>query len=380
MGRIGCSYCFQTLNPNDPDPDRRRFVRCTGVRCGAFYHDHKDCWRGSCISGNCVCRAASKVVVSLQPPPAEIRSVVPLFCGPVNTLNDLPLGLSAGLVGDLAPDPIKVTNNSECKVLIPNAFGPPWATLVWELPSDFEGSGAYVASRCQRLLEPGESLLLGVHLHRVRPRMAEWLISWGDQYVVVQSLPRIHGWFVLGMVIFWILFILHLFIMSLSWGTTQSMSALGWASISFGVLTGYLALISPGWSRFTGLWFVDRVEAITGTKLKGLYSFVEVPDIGRSVVWAAFWCAATTIVHAGIIGLLRVRIVHAAADTWYCITFGNVVYCSLLLVVVNSWLVGYNICLRRFVVGLLSQAQRLWSSFIRRLSNRNGSANVTRCS
>lgn len=59
--RLGCAYCFYTLDPNDDQADWRKFVACT--RCRAAYHSN--CQRHSCTE----CGAAQFEQVEVVPPP-----------------------------------------------------------------------------------------------------------------------------------------------------------------------------------------------------------------------------------------------------------------------------------------------------------------------
>src|SRR5689334_21522736 len=59
--RLGCAYCFYTLDPNDVEVDRRKFVVCT--KCRAAYHS--DCQKQNCMD----CGASQFEQVEVAPPP-----------------------------------------------------------------------------------------------------------------------------------------------------------------------------------------------------------------------------------------------------------------------------------------------------------------------
>jgi uncharacterized protein YraI len=63
--RPGCSYCFKTLNPHDPDQRLETFVACD--RCRAIYHAL--CWDdcGRCIRPACTGDQASAMTVPAPP-------------------------------------------------------------------------------------------------------------------------------------------------------------------------------------------------------------------------------------------------------------------------------------------------------------------------
>src|SRR4051812_3484605 len=93
--RIGCGFCFHTLDPEDPDESLRRFAACK--ECGRRYH--RACWKGACVRPSCLGREWVRVLVA-PPYPLSPEALVPLLVstGPFTTLEDAPLGISRGTV------------------------------------------------------------------------------------------------------------------------------------------------------------------------------------------------------------------------------------------------------------------------------------------
>jgi hypothetical protein len=128
--RLDCAHCFYTLDPNDAQVDRRKFVMCT--KCRAAYHF--DCQKQSCMA----CGASQFEQVDVVPPPplntqvrrpATIKSVqisLPKQRGAWDYLFDnarrellihIPLALvSVGLTGLLASFAYRITQLSPITV------------------------------------------------------------------------------------------------------------------------------------------------------------------------------------------------------------------------------------------------------------------------
>jgi hypothetical protein len=56
--RIGCAFCFNTLNPDDPDESRRTFLKCGN--CGVYYH--KVCYERCALCLHCGSLAAPTTI------------------------------------------------------------------------------------------------------------------------------------------------------------------------------------------------------------------------------------------------------------------------------------------------------------------------------
>lgn len=72
-GRVGCTFCFSTLDKTDPNPDLQDFVQCSN--CGAFFH--ANCYHSQ---GKCSHCSADKIVPITLPsvPQLSARSLRPI--------------------------------------------------------------------------------------------------------------------------------------------------------------------------------------------------------------------------------------------------------------------------------------------------------------
>lgn len=156
--RIWCAYCFRTLDPNHRDDTMR-----SAVRVGEVAY-HRACW-------NRLSQPNGQPIEFLPPPPEPLRIVTligaPLYTGPINTLNDKPLGISDSLLvlDSLVPSTFTLRNNSAQLVQLDRRIMPAWAYVHY--PSD-----DYADDHLFTLL-PAQTAVIEVYPHLVRPDLVD---------------------------------------------------------------------------------------------------------------------------------------------------------------------------------------------------------------
>ena len=121
-GRLGCEYCFETLDPNDADTSMREAV----VVNSRPYHEA--CWR---ISPECNLPANP---LKLKPPPPYTVDVqtplAPSHTAVANTMYDTPWGISANTLQlDAAQREFQLINNDTTDLKLDRRVMPPWASV-----------------------------------------------------------------------------------------------------------------------------------------------------------------------------------------------------------------------------------------------------------
>jgi pSer/pThr/pTyr-binding forkhead associated (FHA) protein len=154
--RTGCAFCFYTLNPADPEPTLRTFVKASN---STYYH--KMCWEGH-----------PKETLTIQPvtipmpTPLSVapREAVILGAGPTNSLQDEGVGISVGTLklGGERKKAFQIQNNSADKITIRRCTGPMWTYV------DFGGYNSNAHS-AKFTLWPDEQRTVYVVGHSIRP-------------------------------------------------------------------------------------------------------------------------------------------------------------------------------------------------------------------
>lgn len=254
--RIGCNFCFHTLDPNDQDVNKRTMVKCTA--CQRFYH--ATCWPGHCLKPDC--NNASSQPIMINPPrplDGKSRKAADFIGGGYPTLDDLPLGRSKDILflNDTQPQEVRLKNNTTASLQLPRIFYLPWVTTYLEEHNRvLDGLP----------IEPKDELRILFQAEFVRPPIARIYIELhqgqGIELVTTQGLVPYYA----GLGILALLVAKHCFDawhLHLGLDIFSSVSA----SLSLGLVFGYLALIAPSWAR--NLWlrffraFDHMGEAVT---------------------------------------------------------------------------------------------------------------------
>ena len=146
--RIGCGFCFRTLDPSVEDSTRRAFTQCSS--CRTAYHTA--CQQTRCDHVGC---GGSEFCDLTVMPPREadlsIRSPMRYPSGPPNALEDEPLGISHGtlIVRTDAATSFRIRNNGPTDLSVPRWRTPPWAFLHLGDEDD---------SSLRQLIVPGEEV------------------------------------------------------------------------------------------------------------------------------------------------------------------------------------------------------------------------------
>lgn len=164
--RLGCGYCFRTLDPDDPDAALR-----TAVRHGDKLY-HELCWQRLATPSS----APVHPFTPPPPPPVRILSLVaePLYQGLLNTLDDEPLGISDSVVvirvSDMAE--VMLRNNSDSPLRLDRRIMPVWAYL------DYGKREEMIDAECW--LEPDEVVVLHLYPHSIIPADETYHLTLND--------------------------------------------------------------------------------------------------------------------------------------------------------------------------------------------------------
>lgn len=203
--RIGCKYCFYTLNPTDPDPQLQSFVKV-----GDNYY-HATCYEKLEIQPPI---ASTKTTIgSIEPLEWMWLSPVVLDPGPTNTIIDKPIGISVGTVTirDRTPQVFFIQNNDAQTMNIPRTSGVAWAYLHHENPY---GGHEYT-------LAPSQSARIVVIPHFARPSFATSEIRLRENDVIDLSADTFSFSLLWNLILGAILTFSHFIILS-SWGFSYS--------------------------------------------------------------------------------------------------------------------------------------------------------------
>ena len=249
--RLGCAYCFRTLNPEDVDDALRPAVRFDRK------HYHQKCWVSSPSHEQSV-----ELFTPPVPPPLKVPTLVgaPLYTGTLNSLDDIPLGISESVIVLNSTDPFNMTlrNNSEAPLIIDRLNMPLWALIDY---------GIFGTTNERKLLMPGESLQVNIYPHLVRPDLETYYLAFNDRqgmHIESQSVGIIPVSVLVGI---YGLYLVHIFaLLNMRYWLYYWDS---YALISFQfllvplliliVLFGVLALLSPAvtlWQIYSiAMWF-----------------------------------------------------------------------------------------------------------------------------
>lgn len=232
--RIGCTYCFRTLDPDDSYLEMRSFVQDHAN--GRLYHTI--CWETYCKKNNL--NPANGQSVDISPPPLldiSERTAVVLHAGPTNSINDQPLGISTSVIvfqGVSEPKSFWIRNNYKETITISRHLGPVWTYIDWEnYSANPERSFELAAEQNQRVR---------VYLHPLHPSWMRYTVD----LTPTQALEILSNCFSmefnLGMAALGLLTVVHWWTF-INWvGQPGMLPPLG---LSSGALVGWLAFAMP---------------------------------------------------------------------------------------------------------------------------------------
>lgn len=164
--RFGCAYCFRTLNPEDIDETFRSSVRVDNR------YFHRKCWEQFGEKGQ-----NAEIFQPPLPEPLAVVSLVgsPLYAGPRNTIDDIPLGISEGTVvlDSSQLISLRIRNNSDNFVTLDRRAMPLWAYVKFDTQSQIQTH--------ELTLMPGKLLHVQIYPHRVRPTLNSYYLSLSDR-------------------------------------------------------------------------------------------------------------------------------------------------------------------------------------------------------
>jgi len=166
VNRLGCAYCFRTLNPGDPDETLRNAVRVI------TRYFHQKCWGKTP-------EADQEVEVFTPPEPQPLRVVTlvgaPLHTGTLNKIDDSPLGISESVVilDTTLMSSVALRNNSDAPLKLDRRIMPVWAYLKFAAPNTSQGH--------ELILSPGDTVRLEIYPHVVRPGLETYRLSLTDK-------------------------------------------------------------------------------------------------------------------------------------------------------------------------------------------------------
>ena len=233
--RLGCERCFGTLDPTKPIPERNRFAQCGN--CGSLYHV-------GCVPQRCIgCDGVEFESAEVKPPVhLEPKRALPVLLkpGPLNTLKDYPLGVSAGIayLDRREPTTLMVVNNSEATVELKRTIGPPWALVHLGLSDGNDDESIR--------LEPGDECEIEVHPHFLRP---DWGLSFvplhggrGFEVRTQEESPT----YLAGLLLFLSALLYHLSTLRSHGGGLDSAGTL-FVAAGGALVLGSLELVAPSW-------------------------------------------------------------------------------------------------------------------------------------
>lgn len=350
MSRLGCNRCFATLDCNAEDDGLSTIVYCTA--CGRQYH--QKCWNGNCMRWNC---SGTEAHVEVIPPPAPLPEFVfnpPSYGGPVNCLDDEPLGITAGTVVEGQMGDVLIRNNSEGPIDLSPFNGPPWATI--EPVREAAAPGFGLTLHEFYTLEPGQQRRLVIELHRVRPPDMDYSVTLAKRILRLRTSSPTDWWYSLSLLVYFALLLLHWW---LTLGEARQDKPQVWAvSWTLAVLLGYAALLSPGWTRALSLWltrtmlaWLDELLPVNKPATK-LYAWLgptksvsAAERMARHLFLVVMLILFVAVTHRVLIGWWQMDLMgYLCKLPWYSgLTLTAVVYLALLQAVSAVWLRHFDV-------------------------------------
>lgn len=366
MARVGCAYCFHTLDCRDPRPGYETVFRCSRGSCDRHYHDA--CRPKTCLAPNCT--GTPTMVVKLPPPgplPRVSMTAYPVFGGPTNHLDDTPVGLSSGVAGDDQPGQLLIRNNSSENVRVPVPFGPAWATIGLAPPVK-----DLTMPRLAELdtLAPGETRVLHIQLQPVRPPSELRTITLAGNDLLIRSCPTSSTWYLLAVLSFLALTGLHW--IAVLHQVSADVASGAYPGITFGLLCGFSVVVAPAWARAIVLRGLRGVfgkleERVDSQWVAELYSWVSGTGIDKTLpayfahaILSSLVFAATWIAYRVFVWWWAIRAMVSLSDTWVGAAFAAIAYLVVLTLSWWFWLKHFDIHIGRVWLGILYLPRDVW--------------------
>lgn len=236
--RIGCTFCFGTLDPNDPNPTLREFIT---IQQRAY---HKYCWSSAEETPN-----EDVHELAVLPPSLLIttpRIPVILHAGPSNTINDKPLGMSMGVaaVDGGRPQVFIMRNNSDEPQSLDRKSGLAWAYLDFDTDSE---AGEQIT------LKPHQEIQVTLYPHVIRPNFSRREITIMGSKVIEVSNQAFSYLLSICLASFIVIAFIHLRVVETKWMTYLRQMYSENQNFYF-PLRELISLITSG--AFMASWFV----------------------------------------------------------------------------------------------------------------------------
>ena len=152
-GRLGCEYCFETLDPNNADPKLRTAV----VVNSRPYHEV--CWRMSPEYN-----LPGYPLKLKAPPPCTVDVQIPLatsHASVADTRYDMPWGISVTTLKLDAPQrELLLINNGTTDLELDRRVMPPWASIEY---------GKRIGTNARKRVRPDDSTSVTIYPHFIQP-------------------------------------------------------------------------------------------------------------------------------------------------------------------------------------------------------------------
>jgi hypothetical protein len=306
--RLGCPYCFRTLDPNDERRDFRQFVRSAD---GQTFH--AICWDSHKESLSQPSEIKPVQIKAPDPLPVVDREPIVLYSGPSNAISDTPLGISVGTLfiqgHPEAHNPNNVfalQNNSDQPITIHRNLGPRWLYL------DF---GRYDDAPSPTItLQPNDYVQVKVYADQARPPYSQqdvYLLENDYIQVMTRTFSAALG---LSLLILLAAAVVG-FLMALSVLLGNSWHGPAIISIVGGLMAGWAFFTSPSRLVWHGLRLVLGLRPILGR--------ISLFDRPIKRLLRFFWI--DLLADGGVIRLMR----STALRAWLALSIGT--GCAILL-------------------------------------------------
>jgi len=253
LQRVGCGFCFRTLDPHDSREDFRTFVTYMG---STF---HTVCFRQA--HPDHIDEAEQAIVPVPDPLPEIVRHGIPLYGGPVTDLMDEPLGISRGTVvltpeTDGADESVMLKNNSDQIIQIARHEGPVWIYI------DF---GNYQQTSNTMTLQPKQEQLLHIYPHPAIPTWQQSNVDFNDTHHILVVSNLFTPQFALSSLAFIGLLIMHVYVAMIWFGNVLEPVNFLATLVTSALIVGWFAFMMPAkllWGVFNTLRQVSNTRFI----------------------------------------------------------------------------------------------------------------------
>lgn len=282
--RYGCGYCYYTLDPTDTDMHKRDFVTYNRQ----YYH--RTCWEQ-----NLPTTAGPGEPVTLPvPTPLEVTQRTPILLhgGPINSLNDQPLGISKGTIAIKGAEAAAnhspreqqsfiIKNNSDQRIHVARSVSPAWCYV------DF---GEYQKMSNVLDLGPQQQQQVEIYTHFAHPHWHQVPLRLNEAQEVLIVINKRSFPFSASLVV---LLVLVLFVIFSGWGWIwnasprefASVAELTWLVTVTGLFFGWIMFMMPAralWLLYDSISAVMKLRFVRFLPLGGLFNSLRVS------IWAQF--------------------------------------------------------------------------------------------